>query len=128
MHNNMRRGAGSGAGVGADGVEGGGDGKVEQPDGVGGGDDGEVDQPDGVGGGGDDEVEQPDGSAATATRQSSGRRAEKKGMDFGETAKCCLYSKAFSPGSWHKPGLMPPFSPGWCHQPGPKAAGGTNRD
>ena len=68
--------------------EGGGDGKVEQPDGVGGGDDGEVEQPDGVGGGGDDEVEQPDGSAATATRQSSGHRAEKKGMEFGETAKC----------------------------------------
>ena len=73
-HDGRRQGAGSGAGVGADGVEG--------------GDDGEVDQPDGVGGGGDDEVEQPDGSAATATRQSSERRAEKKGMDFGETAKC----------------------------------------
>ena len=70
------------------GVEGGGEGKVEQPDGVGGGDDGEVDQPDGIGGG-DDEVEQPDGSAATATRQIEQRhRAEKKGMDFLETAKC----------------------------------------
>ena len=33
-----------------------------------------------------------------------------------------LYSKAFSPGSWHQPGLKVGISPGWCHQPGPKAS------
>ena len=60
-------------------VGGGGDDEVEQPDGVGGSSDDEVEHPDCVGGGGDDEAEQRPGVAY---------RAEKKGMDFGETAKC----------------------------------------
>ena len=34
--------------------------------------------------------------------------------------KSCLYTQSISPGSWHQPGLMPPFGPGSWHQPGPK--------
>ena len=91
------------------------------------------------------------GRGATAMRSGRRQRARAAWRRRGQLARYVenflsvdLYSKAFSPGSWHQPGLKVGISPGWCHQPGPKASfqqpkgretgtkevpvGGTNRD